>query len=93
MIAISTASFWSTVGGLKRNGECLISSDRVLSQGVAIGSEVVFTQGTGDLDDTFAVKRYTVVGTVHIPYYITSAAIESSSLGSGVVQQDRKSVV
>ena len=68
-------------------GECLISSDRVLSQGVAIGSEVVFTQGTGKLDDTFAVKRYTVVGTVHIPYYITSAAIESSSLGSGVVQQ------
>ena len=71
----------------EKAGECLISADRVLSKDIAIGTEVVFTQGASSLDSTFATKHYTVVGTVHMPYYVSSAAIDSSSLGSGVVQQ------
>ncbi|MBP3866954.1 MAG: FtsX-like permease family protein [Eggerthellaceae bacterium] len=68
-------------------GECVISADRVMSQGIEIGSEIMFTQGSSNLDDTFSAKRYTVVGTIHMPYYVSSAAIDASSLGSGVVQQ------
>ncbi|MBE6472150.1 MAG: ABC transporter permease [Coriobacteriaceae bacterium] len=68
-------------------GECLISADRVLSQGIGIGSEVKLEQGTSDLDDTFATRTLTVVGTAHMPFYISSAAIDPSTLGSGVVQQ------
>ena len=68
-------------------GECVLSADRVLSQGIQIGSTITFTQGTGKLGDTFSVRSYTVVGKVHMPYYVSSAAIDSSSLGSGVVQQ------
>ncbi|MBR0404874.1 MAG: FtsX-like permease family protein [Eggerthellaceae bacterium] len=68
-------------------GECVLSADRVLSQGIQIGSSIKFTQGISKLSDTFSVKSYTVVGKVHMPYYVSSAAIDPSSLGSGVVQQ------
>ncbi len=68
-------------------GECLVSSDRVLSQGIELGQELSFMQGTARLRDTFTTLKYTVVGKVHMPYYVSSAAIDSSSLGSGVVQQ------
>ncbi|MBO7701746.1 MAG: FtsX-like permease family protein [Eggerthellaceae bacterium] len=68
-------------------GECVISADRVLSQGIGLGSEIKLEQGTGKLSDTFETRTFTVVGTVHMPYYVSSAAIDPSSLGSGVVQQ------
>ncbi|MBQ6390666.1 MAG: FtsX-like permease family protein [Eggerthellaceae bacterium] len=68
-------------------GECLVSADRVLSQGIELGQELSFMQGTARLRDTFTTLKYTVVGKVHMPYYVSSAAIDSSSLGSGVVQQ------
>ena len=67
--------------------ECVISADRVLSKGYKPGTQITFTQAAGDLSDTFAERTYTVVGTVHMPYYVSSAAIDASSLGSGVVQQ------
>ena len=68
-------------------GECVLSADRVLSQGIQVGSSINFTEGTSKLSDTFSVRTYTVVGKVRMPYYVSSAAIDSSSLGSGVVQQ------
>ena len=71
----------------EKPGECIISADRVLSREIPVGQEVVFTQGASSLSDTFATRRYTVVGKAHMPYYVSSAAIDSSSLGSGVVQQ------
>ena len=67
--------------------ECVISADRVLSQEIALGSRITFEQGTSRLTDTFSVKGLTVVGRAHMPYYVSSAAIDPSSLGSGVVQQ------
>ena len=68
-------------------GECLISADRVLGKSVQIGDTFTFTEGTDDLANTFRTRTYTVVGKVHTPYYVSSAAIDASSLGSGVVQQ------
>ncbi len=68
-------------------GECVISADRVLSSDIELGSRIVFRQSTGKLKETFSIVEYTVVGRVHMPYYVSSAAIDASSLGSGVVQQ------
>lgn len=68
-------------------GECVISADRVLSKGIGIGSKVALTQAAGSMSDTFATRACEVVGKVHMPYYVSSAAIDPSSLGSGVVQQ------
>ena len=70
-----------------RAGECIVSADRVLSQGIGLGQTVVFTQGTSALSDTFSTLQFTVVGKAHMPYYVSSAAIDASSLGSGVVEQ------
>ena len=67
--------------------ECLIAGDRVLAKDVEIGDEVVATQGTSDLDDILVERRLRIVGKVHATYYVSSAAIDASSLGSGVVQQ------
>ena len=67
--------------------ECLIAGDRVLAKDVEVGDKVVVTQGTSDLDDVLAERRLRIVGKVHTTYYVSSAAIDASSLGSGVVQQ------
>ena len=72
--------------GPKRRGVRHLA-DRVLSQGIGVGSEIKLEQGTSNLSDTFETRTFTVVGTVHMPYYVSSAAIDPSSLGSGVVQQ------
>ncbi len=71
----------------ERAGECVISEDRVLSRDIGIGTRIAFEEGASDLSDTFATRAYEVVGKVHMPYYVSSAAIDASSLGSGVVQQ------
>ncbi len=68
-------------------GECVISADRVLSRDIALGSRITFEEGASRLSGTFSVKGLTVVGRAHMPYYVSSAAIDPSSLGSGVVQQ------
>ena len=68
-------------------GECVICTDRVTGAQAELGDEIVITQGTGDLSNTLAVRDLTVVGTVHAPYYVSTANLDSSSLGSGVVQQ------
>lgn len=67
--------------------ECLIAGDRVMAEGVQVGDVVQVTQGTGDLDDTLSVRHFTIVGKAHTTYYVSSAALDASSLGSGVVQQ------
>lgn len=71
----------------QQEGECLISADRVLGRDVQVGDTFRFEEGTSELGDTFVSRSYTVVGKVHTPYYVSSAAIDASSLGSGVVQQ------
>ncbi|MBQ9003040.1 MAG: FtsX-like permease family protein [Eggerthellaceae bacterium] len=68
-------------------GECVIAGDRVMAKDAEIGDAVDVTQATGAIDDALSVRHLTIVGQVHTPYYVSSAAIEASSLGSGVVQQ------
>ena len=68
-------------------GECLLSADRVSRVNTQIGDTLRATQGTTDLSDVLTVRTFTIVGKVRTPYYVSSAALDSSSLGSGVVQQ------
>ena len=71
----------------ENEGECLISADRVTGAASSLGSTILVTQGASDLRDTLKVRKLTIVGKVHTPYYVSSASLDSSSLGSGVVQQ------
>ena len=63
--------------------ECLLSADTVWSNDVRIGDTVELIEGTADLDDVFAVKRFTVTGFVRSSYYTCSTNTGSTSLGSG----------
>ena len=65
------------------NDECLLSADTVWSTEVSVGDKVLLAEGTADLDDTFAVREYTVSGFVRSSYYTCSTSVGSTSLGSG----------
>ena len=65
------------------DSECLLSADTVWSNDVRIGDTVELIEGTVDLDDVFAVKRFTVTGFVRSSYYTCSTNTGSTSLGSG----------
>ena len=65
------------------DSECLLSADTVWSNDVRIGDTVELIEGTADLDDVFAVKRFTVTGFVRSSYYTCSTNTGSTSLGSG----------
>ena len=63
--------------------ECLLSADTVWSTAVSVGDKVLLSEGTSDLDDTFAVHEFTVSGFVRSSYYTCSTTVGSTSLGSG----------
>ena len=63
--------------------ECLLSADTVWTNEVHLGDTVQVLEGTSDLDSTFAVKEFTVVGFVHSSYYTCTTNTGSTSLGSG----------
>ena len=66
-----------------KSDECLLSSDTVWQTDVNIGDKVRLIEGTQDLDDSFAVREFTVVGFVNSSYYTCSTNVGSTSLGSG----------
>ena len=66
-----------------KSDECLLSSDTVWQTDVHIGDKVRLIEGTQDLDDSFAVREFTVVGFVNSSYYTCSTNVGSTSLGSG----------
>ncbi len=68
-------------------GECVISADVVLEPKPSIGDVITVDESTGDLDDVLSTRQFTVVGTVHAPYYVESASLGTTSLGSGVIQE------
>ena len=68
-------------------GECVISDDVVLAPMPQIGDTITVDEGMGDMDDILAVRTFTVVGKVHAPYYVESASLGTTSLGSGVIQE------
>ena len=63
--------------------ECLLSADQVWPNEVKLGDKVRLLEGTQDLDKTFAVREFTVVGFVHSSYYTCSTNAGTTSLGSG----------
>ncbi len=67
--------------------ECIISADNVMSSPVSVGDEVVLLQGAQDLEDALDAQSFTVVGFAHSPYYVSTTAMGSTSLGSGTVDQ------
>ena len=68
-------------------GECVLSVDRVSGAEAGIGDTLALTEAAGGLDDTLAVRELTIVGKAHMPYYVSSAGIDTTTLGSGIIQQ------
>ena len=66
-----------------KSDECVLSADTVWQTDVNIGDKVRLIEGTQDLDDSFAVREFTVVGFVNSSYYTCSSNVGSTSLGSG----------
>ncbi len=71
----------------QNEGECVLSADKVMNAPTKIGDKVQITEGTQKVDDVLATRTYTVVGYVHSSYYVSSASMGSTSLGSGAIQQ------
>ncbi|MBC5584886.1 ABC transporter permease [Eggerthella sp. NSJ-70] len=71
----------------QKAGECVLSSNLVENDAIAIGDTVTITEGTQDVDDTLVTRTYTVTGFVNAPYYATSSSMGETTLGSGSIQQ------
>ena len=77
-----------TEGRLPQNaGECVISADVVLETTPEIGDVITVDTGVGNVDETLSTRTFAVVGKVHAPYYVESASLGTSTLGSGSVQE------
>ena len=70
-----------------REGECVLSADKVMNTPTKIGDTVQITEGSQDVGDVLATRTYQVVGYVHSSYYVSSTSMGTTSLGSGSVQQ------
>ncbi len=68
-------------------GECVISADRVMNQPVELGETLHVDEGVTQLDQVLDRDSFTIVGFVHSPYYVTSASLGSTTLGSGDLDQ------
>ena len=64
-------------------GECVVSADAAAELGIALGDVLPLEKTTGDLDDTFALKEFTVTGFVNSPAYASSASLGPTSLATG----------
>ena len=69
------------------SGECVVSSDRVMSSPTELGDTVRVVEGAQDVDDMLRVREYTIVGYASSPLYVSSTAMGATSLGSGSVEQ------
>lgn len=65
--------------------ECVLSADKVMNTPTSLGDVVTVSETTQD--GALSQTSYTVVGYVHAPYYASSTAMGSTSLGSGSIQQ------
>lgn len=79
---VLTEGSWPT-----EEGQCVISSDLVVSQNTHIGDTITLTEGSQTLDETLATNTYTIVGYVSSSYYATSASMGTTTLGGGSIQQ------
>lgn len=69
----------------EREGECVISADKVMGVPAQIGEAVQVTEEA--TEDALESTEFTIVGFVHSPYYVSSVSMGSSTLGSGKIGQ------
>lgn len=69
----------------EKEGECVISADKVMGVPAQIGDEVEIVEEA--TEDALATKRFTLVGYVHSPYYVSSVSMGSTTLGGGKINQ------
>ena len=69
-----------------KSGECVLEVPNIKKLNYPIGSKIELTSGTDDnLSDSLANSKYTVVGYVQTPYYLSHEK-GNSSIGGGVVE-------
>lgn len=69
----------------EKSGECVIELGQIITNSVHIGDVITLQSGSDTaIEDSLNVNEYTVVGTVHSPYYL-SFDKGSSSIGSGKI--------
>lgn len=71
----------------KAPDECVISADNVMNSPVSLGDEIRLDEGVQDIDDTLRERTFKVVGFAHSPYYVSTTAMGSTTLGSGTIDQ------
>lgn len=67
--------------------ECVISADNVMNNPVSLGDVIHVDEGIQPLEDTLKERDYTIVGLAHSPYYVSTTAMGTTSLGSGSIDQ------
>lgn len=69
----------------EKEGECVISADKVMGVPAQIGDELEIVEEA--TEDALATKKFTLVGFVHSPYYVSSVSMGSTTLGGGKINQ------
>ncbi len=69
-----------------KSGECVLEIPKIKKLNYPIGSEIELTSGTDEkLSNSLSKSKYTVVGYVQTPYYLSHEK-GNSSIGGGVVE-------
>ena len=69
----------------EKSGECVVEASKMSHYNIEIGSTIEVTSGTDkDIGESLKTNKFTVVGTVHSPLYV-SFEKGSSSIGNGTV--------
>lgn len=59
----------------EKEGECVLSADRVMGTPIQVGDTVQVLYGSGDLDGVLETRTLTVVGTAHSSAYVSSITL------------------
>lgn len=71
----------------QKEGECVISADRVAGVPFKLGDTLEVLYGSQKLDDVLEHMSYTIVGTAHSSAFVSAVTMGATSLGSGSIQQ------
>ena len=66
--------------------ECVVGIHAAEELGIAIGDIVEVEKVSDDLEDTFAVTKFEVVGLVNSPAYASTGQLGTTSLGTGEIE-------
>ena len=68
-------------------GECAVLGDVIMNTPVELGDTITLDRNGTDLDGVLDCTEYTIVGLVRSPAYVGTAALGTTSIGSGSVDQ------